>query len=332
MSESQSAAAPAAPAEASAGNQQSQANIEIDDASLEASEAEEAIAEESSESTNANPSKEGGKGSEVKQAAVKQEVKDQMQKWVLKGLKGEDIEITDVNDLIKRAQKGLGAELKFQEAASIKKEAAQLLQMIKEDPIALLEELGVNTVELSQKRLMKQLEEEQKTPEQKQRETELKELEELRKQVKDRDEAAKQAEFDKIVAEEERKLEEGIVGALNEAKLPIKPAYIKRMVEVMQAGLEHGVNLSPKEALDFAKKEVVSDLRELLDASPDDYLEGLLGDGNIKRIRKQYLAKARAKVPTANDIKSNSKVEEIQKESKPKGTVKDWLKGKVSLE
>jgi hypothetical protein len=266
------------------------------------------------------------------QQDVQKEVNEQIQKWVLKGVKGEDIEVSDINELVKRAQKGVGAELKFEEAAQIKKEAAELLRMMNEDPLGLLEELGMDSLALAKKRLARQVEEEAKSPEQKQREAELKELQEYREKVKQIEQEKKDLEFQKIVQEEETKLENGMMGALKEEGLPVKPAYIKRMSEIMMAGLEQGVELSPKEALKFARKEVVSDLRELLDASPDEMLEDLIGSSNAKRMRKRYLTKAREKaIPTPSQVQTSGNIDE-PRERKPKGTIKDWMKGKISLD
>ena len=269
---------------------------------------------------------------EQKQEAVKQEVDKQMQKWILKGLNGENIEISDINDLVKRAQKGLGAELKFQEAADIKKEAGQLLKMLNDDPMGLLEELGLDTVSLAQQKLSKKLEEDSKSPEQKQREQELQELQELREEKKRLQEASKKSEYERLVADEERKLEEGMLTALQQANLPVKPVYIKRMAEIMQAGMDHGVELSPAEALKFARKEVVGDLRELLDASPDEMLEDLIGNTNAQRIRKRYLAKAReAKANPLSQVKATGYTSEEAQEAnsnRKKISTKDWLKGR----
>jgi hypothetical protein len=281
-------------------------------------------------------SSEGNSSGQSNKEAVQDAVNEQIQKWVLKGLNGEAIEVTDVNDLVKRAQKGLGAELKFQEASEIKKEAAELLKLLHEDPIGLLEELGINTVELAQQRIQKEMEERRKSPEEKAREQELKELEQLRRQVKEQQELAESEKYDRMLSEEQNRIEDGMLTALNEAKLPVKPAYIKKMAEVMQAGLIQGIELTPKEALDFARREVVSDLRELLDASPDDMLEDLIGGANAKRLRKRYLSTARqAKaVNSAPARVAETGTQSVDKDSfyKPKKktlNMKDWLKGKA---
>lgn len=264
-----------------------------------------------------------------KQEAVKAEVDKQMQKWILKGLNGENIEVSDVNDLVKRAQKGLGAELKFQEAAEIKKEAGLLLKMLNEDPLGLLEQLGLDTVTLSQQRLQREAEERAKSPEQKQRELELQELESLRKQIKEQEDNKKQSDYQRMVADQEKSIEEGMISALQTEGLPIKPVYIKRMAEVMQAGLDQGVELTPAEALKFARREVVGDLRELLDASPDEMLEDLIGSGNAKRLRKRYLSTARQRLVPPSQVKSTGETSASkEKAAGPKMTVKNWLKGK----
>lgn len=324
-----------APAPAAATSQEAAPVSENKIQESQQSEADDVSVEElsalESEDSNGEPS--SGEQSDKQQ--VQDAVNKEIQKWILKGNKGEQIEISDINELVQRAQKGLGAELKFQEAAEIKKEAAQLVEMLSKDPLGLLEELGIDTVKLSQEKLAKLFEEQQKSPEQKQREQELKELEEARSRLKQIEEEKRQAEYKALVAEEERKLEEGMLGALQKNNLPVKPAYIKRMAEVMQAGLAQGVELTPEEALGFARKEVVSDLRELLDAAPDEMLEDLIGSNNAKRMRKRYLAKAREKsVVTPSQIKSTGETSESRepKERKPKGTIRDWMKGKISLD
>lgn len=325
MSESVGASAPEAVSSEAAPEIINQSE-EVSGEDLEALESLEA----SAEAGEAAPQE--SKSTEEKQADVRKEVDKQMQKWILKGLNGENIEISDVNELVKRAQKGLGAELKFQEAAEIKKEAAQLLKMLNDDPMGLLEELGLDTVSLAQQKLAKKLEEESKSPEQKQREKELKELEELRAKLKEKEEFEEKSKYEKIVAEEERKIEEGMISALQEANLPVKPVYIKKMAEIMQAGMEHGYDLSPKEALDFARKEINKDLRELLDASPDEMLEDLIGGNNAQRLRKRYLAKAReAKSNPVSQVKStgvDSKSLDEASSNRKKISTKDWLKSR----
>jgi hypothetical protein len=315
--ESQGAVAPEASEGASEAVEsvEGQESVGDEGQELSSTEANDEVVEELQSIEN-DPNLSKQEKTDAKKAAVKE--------WVLKSADGKEIKITDEKELLRRAQLGVGAESKFQESAQIKKEAAQLIKMLQEDPIGLLEELGLNTLELSQKRLAKQFEEEQKSPEQKEREQLLQELEALRNKQKQSEEQAEQARFEAIVAEEHRKIEDGMVQALTEAKLPIKPAYIKRMAEIMQVGLDQGKEITPAEALNFARKGVVSELRELLDAAPDELLEDLIGSNNYQRMRKKALSKNKPAIPSANSVKPIGNSSSNQEEAKV--NLRDWMK------
>lgn len=280
---------------------------------------------ESAEALEAEGQELAAEAAAAETPAEKAKVEQKIKEWVLKGSDGKDIKISDEKELIRRAQLGVGAEKRFQEAAEIKKEAAKLLDMLQKDPLGLLDELGIDSLTVAQQRMLKQLEKEAKTPEELQRDQELAELEQLRNEAKSLKEEKERVEFEKIMSEESRKIEDEMIGALQEQKLPLKPMYIKKMAEIMQAGMEKGIDLSAKEALAIARKDVVTDLRELLDASPDELLEELVGTGNVKRLRKRYIAKAKASVPTAASIQ-NSGQSEVDEKPRQKISTKDWMK------
>jgi hypothetical protein len=260
--------------------------------------------------------------------AEKKAAEQKMREWTLKGADGRQIKITDEKELLRRAQLGVGAEARFQEAAEIKKEAALLLKMLNEDPMGLLEELGIDTVSVSQKRLAKQLEQDAKTPEQIQREQELSELERLRQEAKTLKEERERIEYEKIMAEESRKIEDDMLSALEAEGLPPKPVYIKRMAEIMQLGIDQGIEVRASDALKLARQEITKDLRELIDGAPDDNLEDLIGSANVKRLRKKYIAKAKQAVPTPASItETGSEAPSESNRSSKKVRVSDWMRG-----
>jgi hypothetical protein len=264
--------------------------------------------------------------------AEKQKVKE----WVLKGADGNEIKITDEQELLKRAQMGIGAEHKFEEAAALKKDVAKLVSQLKENPWEVLQELGYDPLELSQKRLAEEFERQQKSPEELEREEQLKELENLRRKEKEYEEKMKQMEYNQIVKEEHQALEQGMLSALEEANLPAKPIYIKKMASIMQSGLSRNINITPKEALKIARQDVVDDLRGLLEVAPDEQLEDLIGQGTVKRIRRRYANLAKSRLPSARQVQdtgvNRDSIEEANSSKKPKGTIKDWLQGKVTLD
>src|SRR5690606_1378668 len=106
----------------------------------------------------------------------------------------------DNEDEVKRyLSKAMAADEKFQEAAMTRKQAEQLVTLLRENPLAVLKhpELGLDVKALATQILNQELDEMQKSPEQKK-------LEEMERQLKDREELLKKIEEEKRQAEMSR--------------------------------------------------------------------------------------------------------------------------------
>ena len=248
---------------------------------------------------------------------------------------GQEEEVSEA-DLVKMAQMGKSGQKRMQEAAQIRKEAIQLVKMLKEDPESVLADPAIlgssdKVLELAQKILAKKIEDEQKSPEILRAEKAERELEMLRKQQKEAQEAKDRTEYEAFVKEQEAQLEEQITEAISNSGLPKSPFVLKRIADVMISAAENDKDITPKQAMNIVKREMHKDLKEYFDLSPDDALEELLGDNNIKRLRKRQLAKvkaAQATVPTvaAKPAQAASKKEDARDNKKE--SLKDWLRAK----
>src|SRR5690606_30231940 len=131
--------------------------------------------------------------------------------------------------------KAMAADEKFQEAAMTRKQAEQLVTLLRENPLAVLKhpELGLDVKALATQILNQELDEMQKSPEQKK-------LEEMERQLKDREELLKkieeekrQAEMSRLQAEAYQQIDEDITNALSNTDLPKSPYVVKRIADAM---------------------------------------------------------------------------------------------------
>lgn len=336
---SQGGAAPAAP-ESSAPIQENQGSEVNEDAELAALEAEETSNETAQESSSESP-KGQTKGQEAKaDKAAKQEGAKKTSEDTYKiKVDGEEVELSK-EEMVRYAQMGKAGQKRMAEAAQIKKEAAELIDMLRSDPEAILADPAIlgssdEVIKFAQKILAKQLEEEQKSPEIREKEQLQKEVEELRKQMKEESERKQRDEYERLVAQEETKLQNEINEAIDSSGLPASPFVLKRISDVLIMAAENNKDISPKQAMSIVKKEMMKDIKELIGSSPEDALEDLIGSDRIKSLRKKQLAKVKeqakqVEVPSPNQIKPVQR-QELNTETKGSSkriSMKDFLRGR----
>jgi CheY-like chemotaxis protein len=260
-------------------------------------------------------------------AKVEKKLKEEIKKYKLK-TDGNEEEV-DESELIRRAQKATGAEKRMQESAQLKKDFINFIENLKSNPRKVLADpaLSIDVVKFAQEVLSQQLEDEQKSPEQRELEQLKKEIEDIRAKEKADEEQRKQDDYNRSIAKYEQEFEQQFQEAIESSGLPKKPALLRKMAMIMDTALQNGKELTAKQAVSIAKKELESDVKEMMGALSDDGMESFLGKDLLKRIRKSNLQKIKAAPPTASDIKPiSAKASEAQAEKKL--SIKDWLKGK----
>jgi uncharacterized protein YdaU (DUF1376 family) len=173
------------------------------------------------------------------------------------------------------------------------------------------------------------IEEETKSPEQKEREKLQKELEDYKKQAQTEKEAREKAEYERLRAQAEQDLDNKITGALETSGLPQSPYVVKRMADYMLLALQKDISLEPSDIIPIIKKEMKEDLRQFFSSSPDELVEELLTKERLSAFRKKALASAKKPVETASSVKptAQQKSEEAEKVSAAKKqTIGNWLR------
>lgn len=323
-----SAPAPEAAAPAAANQEQSLEALEQEVGEAEAVAPAAAPAESKAEATKADAKAAADKLDAEKIAGTKK------YKIVTDGV---EEEVTE-KELIAMAQKAKSSDKRFQEASQIKKEAKQLLEMVKNPEQ--LEELLADpaiwgdqrkVVEFAQKVLAKQLENEQKSPEVLRAEKAEKELQMIRDQQKRDNEEREKAEYENFVATQAAQMETQIVEAIETSGMPKSPFVLKRVAQVLQSALQQDKQISPKQAMSIARREMEKDLKEFFEVAPDEVMESLINAEKIRSLRNRQLSKIKAAQKAAPDAPSKAK-DVAEASSTPKKTEKinmrDFLRRK----
>jgi hypothetical protein len=318
--------APAAEAPAAAPEAAS-TPAEPTDAQLD--EAEAAVdAEESGEAPKADD-KAAAAAAKKAEAKAKAEIK----KWKLK-VDGKEEEL-DEEALLKHASMGKAAQARMKEAAELRKNVESFITALQKDPLKVLSDPGLGIDPATRKALAEsilngEIEEMQKTPEQRELDKARKELEALKDAQKKAEEKRKRDEFERLQEQAEKQLDKDITTALEGSGLPKSPYTVKKLADFMMLALQNNVDITAADAIPLLKKQINSEIKEMFAATPEDMIEEFLGKDNISRLRKRNLAKIRsqAKPQSAADIKSTGSAEK-QEDAPKKLSMRDFLKGSL---
>jgi hypothetical protein len=233
-------------------------------------------------------------------------------------------------EVVKYLQKAEASDSKFQEAAEVRKAAMQFIDELRKNPRKVLTDpnIAVDLKKLAQEIMNEEIQEMEKTPEQREKEKLQRELEEIKKQREEEKKTWEQKEFERLQAQHEQQLESDISSALDIGGLPKTARTVKAMAEMMMIALENGIDLTPKDIVPIVKNTTLSEFKEVVNSLSDDQLEDFLGKEVIGRLRKRSVAKAKAAVQTASSVKptgSEPKKSELKQPEK-KMTIRDFLK------
>lgn len=231
-------------------------------------------------------------------------------------IKDIEIDLGNEEEVKKYLQKALAADEKFAQAAQVQKMMEALIVALKTDPIAVLThpDLGVDVKQLAEKVLAKEIEDAQKTPEQKR----IEELERILKEKEEKErmleEQKKLAELEKLEKEIMTTIERDIDEALKSSSLPKSPYVVKRIASTLLDAIELGyTDVTVKQILPFVEQQIYNELQQIFDASPDTVLPSLLekfaGKKNLDRYRKSILSKLKSKPVEKPKIDESGKKE-----------------------
>jgi len=234
-----------------------------------------------------------------------------------------DLDMDNNEEIEKYLQKAIAADEKFQEAAMTRKQAEQLVEMLRTNPKAILKhpELGIDIQKLAHEIINEQIEDMSKSPEQKrleEMEAKLKEYEEEKTRLENE---KREAEIAKLEQQAFQQLDDQISDALSGSSLPKSPYVVKRITDAMIEAVGLGyLDVTAQQVMPYVEEQLTNEIQKLFEQAPDEVMEKLTGKDRLDKYRKARVAKAKAKpIETAKQVKdsgsqkSDSKSKEEEK-------------------
>lgn len=215
---------------------------------------------------------------------------------------GQELEVGE-DEVVKNYQLRKASDERFRKAAELEKAARAREEKLKQDPWSVLKELGLDPDEAAEQRLLKKLEWEMMSPEQRR----LRELEaernKLDSELKSERERKLNEQKEQFRTQAAQEIDDEIFAAIQEAGVSkVTPRLIARVAEELLVAYEGQKQKIPaKEALLRAKKNIHGDVKSLLAELPlETLVKDFLPPEFLKSLREFDLAQFKAqKTPPA---------------------------------
>jgi hypothetical protein len=213
---------------------------------------------------------------------------------------GQDVEV-DEEEAIRAFQKSKGAEKRFQEAATMRKQAEQIIGLLKQsksNPRVLAELLkhpaiGGNFDEIAERYLLERIQRETMDPKDRElmdTKARLQEIEQEREQEAQRQ---RDTEMQTLVQQYTTDIQKDITGTLDTAGLPKSEYTISRMARYMNMALQRGVELKATDVVDLVRQDYLKEVGFFAGGLPIEQLFDVLGPDVAKRIREYDISRVR---------------------------------------
>jgi hypothetical protein len=270
-------------------------------------------------------------GSQVDSEILKEELEEFVLKVNGKEVR-EKVNIRDKERITKALQMEKAAQSAFQERAitakqlqEIQSDVQEFLQQFTENPMSIVMNPEFNLSkeqkrQLAEAILREDLEDSQKTPEQKEYEETKRRYEELlaeKEELEDQRRADEQARLEQDAAVE---LENEIVQAIEIGSLPRSQYISKKLADLAYIAYSNGIDLSIQDLIPFVKQQYKKDIAEMMGVLDDDEVEMLVSKDRIRAIRNKQIQSVKPKdgalkspLKTQDTGSSNKKQDEPQK-------------------
>jgi hypothetical protein len=233
------------------------------------------------------------------------------------------LDLDNEEEVKKYLQKAMAADEKFQEASSYKKQAEQLVEMLQTDPLSILRNpaLGLDIRKLAEQVLLEDLEEQQKSPEQKELEEYKRKLKEYEEKQKKAEDERKQQQIQEATRRNQEEIESSMIKALEASDFPAEPYFIRRVADAMASAIENGwEDVTVEKIMPYVESRMRNDFGSLINKHKDpSKFEKLVGKDVLNEYRKHTISKVK-KAPTtgSQSATSTAKPDNNQAEAKPK--------------
>jgi hypothetical protein len=258
----------------------------------------------------------------IANGASEKEVKNLIKEFQLKvngKIVNKKIDLSDENAVRNELQLSAAARQAMQETANLKKLYESEVSRLRQDPFSVLAELGLDPDQLAEMRIQQRIEEMKKSPEQLEKEKIQIELQAAREEARKLKEERESEQFEKLKEQAAAQIESEIEQALDSHKtLPKSRHIVKRIADSMLWAMNNGYDqVTAEDVMPLVEKEWRDEMSRLMDDSPEDILEQLIGQRNIERLRAKRLnAMNTSNTKTAASVKPTAASIQKQEEQK----------------
>jgi len=225
-------------------------------------------------------------------------------------------------------QKALAADQKFEEAASLRKNVEYLVNELKTNPKAILShpEFGIDIKKFAEDIINEEIEEMQKTPEQKELEALRKQLDEEKKAKDQLEESKRTAEMERLQEQAFKQFDDELTSALESSKLPKSPYVVKRIADTLIEAVNLGyTDANVNDVLPIVEQQISGEIQKMFETMPEELMEQLIGKNNLSRLRKKRLTQMKKPIQSANSIKDTGKKADKDKKEADKVRFNDMF-------
>lgn len=231
----------------------------------------------------------------------------------------------------KHLQMSRVAQKRMQQFSEYEGNVKNLFELLKNDPIKVLTDPRLGIDEATRKKMAEmiinnEIEELQKSPEQRDKERMTREYEQLKKAHEQEKEARQQQETQRIQTQYAQQLDVEISDAIEKNSLPKTSRTVKYFAEAMMFCVQNGIDLTAKDLGPLIKKQTLNDFREIIGSLPDDSLEDFIGKDTASRLRKRSIAKIKQVAGNAQQVRDTGSINKPAPEAQAKITAKDFFK------
>lgn len=260
---------------------------------------------ESDDSEDSEDSEDSDSEPEAKETKAKEsESKDAFKPVKLKA-GDQEVEVGSLEELTRIAQKGFGAEKKFQEAAKIRQQAENILQAIQDNPLELMKHpsLREKFEAAAEELIWEKIQKEQMSAEERELMESKAELERYRKAEHERQQAERQRQQQELQEKYRADYQRQFIEALETGGVPKSDWSVQRMALYMKQALAQGMkHITPKDVVGYVKRDWMKAQADLYGALDGDRLIETLGADVVEKIRKADVSKFKQKPPAPGKV------------------------------
>lgn len=209
-------------------------------------------------------------------------------------LDGKEVELPE-SEVIAGYQAGKISTQRFQEAAKMRQEAEQVLKYAEANPEEFFKRTGKNARQWAEEFLLKELQNEAMSPEQKLMRQYEEENKRFKEEKKNREEIAQKEVASRMEREHMLRYDQMFTDALKKVGIPKTTKTVKRMAELQLINVKNKYELSSDQIAKLVREDYEAENKDITGSMDGDQLLEFLGADAVKKLSKAQIAKLKAK-------------------------------------